>query len=249
MIELLAKIENNIKRLMGWCPNVTQSRYRSMQPVDFVNSSQNPSGKSNVENVQSKNVIFSANTTLLGLCFIICLNMVLFLARKMDYTILIPILVAIYSLLYFIVAKSLQTSVSIDENGVHLKSYEFRDITLDYKDIKSVTLDKPIKYPIELIGFLAILLTFLIAFLAYSVMAYGDWRLIISVAPLLPGYLILKYIQDRKYHDMGAQFSIRAENKSRYTRWYEVTSHYSIITDGITASGIQAAIEHNREVQ
>ena len=242
-------VVDSVKRMMGWCPNATQSRCKSFQHVEFVNPSQTPSGRSNVDNVQSKNVMFSANTTLLSLCFVICMNLVLFLGSKIDYTSLIPILVVMYSLLYFIVARSLQTSVSIDENGIHLKSYEFRNITLDYKDIKSITPDKPIKYPIELIGFLAIILTFLIALLAYSVTAYGDWRLIISVAPLVPGYLILKYGQDRKYHDMGAQLSIQAENKNRYTRWYEVTSHYSIRTDEMTASEIKAAIEHYREAQ
>lgn len=237
-----------VKKLMGWCPNVTQSQYKSSQDVDFVNISQNTSGRSNVENVQSKNVMVSSNTALLITCFVICLNLVS-LVRNMDYTILIPILVVIYSLLYFIVAKSLKTSVSIDENGVHLKSYEFRDITLDYNDIKSVTPGKTTKCSIELIVFLAIPLIFLIALLAYLVIAYGDWRLIISLAPLLPGYLFLKYWHDRRYHDMDAQLSIRSENKNRYTRWFEVTSNYSIVTDEVTAFRIQDAIEHYREVK
>ena len=164
----------------------------------------------------------------------------------MDYTILIPILVVIYSLLYFIVAKSLKTSVSIDENGVHLKSYEFRDITLDYNDIKSVTPGKTIKCSIEIIILLAIPLTFVVALLAYLVIAYGDWRLIISLAPLLPGYLFFKYGQDRRYHDVDVQLSIRSENKNRHTRWFEITSNYSIVTDEVTAFEIQDAIEHYR---
>ena len=235
----------NIRKLMGWCPSVTQSRYKSSQHVDFVNTSQNTSGRSNVENIQSKNVMFSANTTLLITCFVICLNLVS-LARNMDYTILIPILVIIYSLLYFIVAKSLQTSVSIDENGVHLKSYEFRGIRLDYNDIKSVTPKKPIKCSTEIIVLLAIPLTFIVALLVYLVIVYGDWRLIISVAPLLPGYLFFKYGQDRRYHDMDVQLSIRSENKNRHTRWFEVTSNYSIVTDEMTAFQIQYAIEHYR---
>ena len=110
-----------------------------MQHVDFVNPSQTPSGRSNVENVQSNNVMFSVNTTLFTFSFVFCLNMVLFLSRKIDYAILIPILVAMYFLFYFIVAKTFQASVSINENGVHLKSYEFKDITLNYKNIRSVT--------------------------------------------------------------------------------------------------------------
>lgn len=231
----------SVKKMMGWCPNVTQSRYRSMQPVDFVNSSQTPSGKSNVENVQSKNVMFSANTTLFTICFIICLNIVLFSSRKIDYAILIPILVAMYSLFYFILAKTFQTSVSIDKNGVHLKSYEFKDITLDYKDIRSVTPNKLIKPSNALI---AIAIIILVALLAYSVVL-KEWQLIITIAPLLPGYLLLKHKQDKEYHDLDTQLYVEHKNE----KWYEITSYHSIVTDEITASKIQAAIEHNREAQ
>ncbi len=210
---------------------------------DFVNLSQTPSGKSNVENVQSKNVMFSANTTLFTICFIICLNMVIFLSRKIDYAILIPILVVIYSLFYFIVAKTFQafqTSVSIDKNGVHLKFYEFKDITLDYKDIRSVTPNKLIKPSNALI---AIAIIILVALLAYSVVL-EEWQLIITIAPLLPGYLLLKHKQDKEYHDLDTQLYIEYENK----KWYELTAYYSIVTDDMTASRIQAAIEHNMGV-
>ncbi|HJH29215.1 MAG TPA: DUF1673 family protein [Methanosarcinaceae archaeon] len=50
----------SVKKMMGWCPNVTQSRYKSSQQINFVNPSQTPSGRSNIEYVQSKNVMFSA---------------------------------------------------------------------------------------------------------------------------------------------------------------------------------------------
>ena len=237
---MTALIEN-IRKVMGWCPNATATRNRSMQHIDFVNPSQTPSGRSNVGNVQSKNVMFSANTTLFTLCFIICLNMVLFLSRKIDYAILIPILVAMYSLFYFIVAKTFQASVSIVENGVHLKSYEFKDITLDYKDIRSVTPNKLIKPSNALI---AIAIIILVALLAYSVVL-EEWQLIITIAPLLPGYLLLKNKQDKEYHDLDTQLYVEYKNK----KWYELTPYYSIITDEMTASRIQVAIEHYMEAQ
>ena len=47
---------------------------------------------------------------------------------------------------------------------------------------------------------------------------------------------------------MDVQLSIQSKNKNRYTRWYELTSYYSVITDVMTASRIQVAIEHYREV-
>ena len=236
----MTALVENIRKVMGWCPNATPVMRKSMQHVDFVNPSQIPAGRLNVENVQSKNIMFSANTTLFTLCFITCLNMVLFLAQKIDYATLIPILVVMYSLLYFIVAKIFRASISIDENGVHLKSFEFRDITLDYRDIKSVNPDKLIKHSAALI---AVVIMVLSALVIFSVVL-GEWELIITISPLLPGYLFLKHKQDREYHDLNTQLYIQAENKSRYTRWFELTSHYSIITDKMTASEILAAIEH-----
>lgn len=235
-------VAENIRKVMGWCPNATQVMQKSIQSVNFVNSSQNPSGSSSVGNVQSKNIMFSANTTLFTLCFVICLNLVLFLAQKIDYAILIPILVVMYSLFYFIVAKTFQASISINENGVHLKSFEFRNITLDYRNIKSVNPDKLIKPSIALIAIVIMVLGALVIFSVVS----GEWELIITISPLLPGYVFLKHKQDREYHDLDTQLYIQAENKSRYTRWFELTPYYSIITDEMTASEIQAAIEHYR---
>lgn len=237
----MTTLVENIRKVMGWCPNATPVMRKSMQHVDFTNPSQTPSGRLNLENVQSKNIMFSANTTLFTICFIICLNLVLFLARKIDYATLIPILVVMYSLFYCIVAKTFQTSVSIDENGVHLKSFEFRDITLDYKGIKSVTPDKLMKPSVVLI---AIMIIVLAALVIHSIVL-GDWKLIITIFPLLPGYLILKHKQDREYHDLDTQLYIQSKN----TRWYEISPYYSIITDRMTASRMQTAIEHYMEAQ
>ncbi|MGP8337381.1 MAG: hypothetical protein ACT6FC_04010 [Methanosarcinaceae archaeon] len=88
----------------------------------------------------------------------------------------------------------------------------------------------------------------LVAFLVFLVV-FGEWRLIIAISPLIPGYLFLKYKQNRKYPDLDMQLDIKAENKNRYTRWYELTSYYSIITNEMTASKIQAAIEYHMEAQ
>ena len=249
---MITNMVDKIKRVVGWCPNATPARNRSMQPVDFVNSSQTPFGRSNVENVQSKNILFPENSFLSLLCFVICFNLILQLSIYLDYAISIPIIVAIYSLLYLIVVKTFQASVSIDENGVHLKSFMFKNITLDYKDIRSVTPKepmKPIKCSTKIKILLAIPLTFIITLFTYSMVAYGEWQCILPVIPLLPGYLFFKYKYDRRYHDMYAQLTIRSENKNRYTQWYELTSYYSVITDEMTASRIQDAIGHYMEAK
>ena len=230
-------VAETVRKVMGWCPNVTPARYRSMQPVDFEYTSQIPSGGSNVESIQSNNVAFSANTSLFTLCFVICFYLVIPLARNMDYAISIPILVGMCSLFYFIVVKIFQANISIDENGVHFKSFGLRNFTLNYRDIKSVT---PNKYAKPSNVVMAAMLMILAALLAYSVIS-GEWQVILPIAALLPGGLLAKHKQDRKYHDLDTQLYIEYENK----KWYELTAYYSIVTDGITASGIQTAIEHN----
>ena len=233
----MAEFIDCVKRLMGWCPNVTQSRYRSMQPVDFEYTSQIPSGGSNAESIQSNNVLFPANTFLFIIWCAISFNLGFTLARNLNYAILIPFLVVMYFLLYFIMVKTFQANISIDENGVHLKSSGLRYITLNYRDIKSITTNKPTK-PSNVV--MAAMLMILAALLAYSVIS-GEWQMILPIAALLPGGLLAKHKQDKEYHDLDTQLYIEYENK----KWYELTSYYSIITDEMTASGIQAAIEHN----
>ncbi len=230
----------SVKRMMGWCPNVTQSRYRSMQPVDFVQPLLKASGISNVENIQSKNILFPANTFLFIIWCAISFNLGFTFARNLDYAILIPFLVVMYFLLYFIMVKTFQANISIDENGVHLKSSGLRYITLNYRDIKSITTNKPTK-PSNVV--MAAMLMILAVLFAYSVIS-GEWQVIIPIAALLPGGLLVKHKQDRKCHDLDTQLYIEYENK----KWYELTPYYSIVTNGITASGIQAAIEHNMGV-
>ena len=236
-------VTEKIRKMMGWCPNANPVIHKHIRSVDFANLSLEHPGRPNVEKFQSKNVMFSSNTILFTLCFVISLNLILPLARNLDYAILIPILVGIYSLLYFIAAKTFKAHISIDENGVLLRYFELRDVILNYRDIKSITIKKVVNPPIGLIAIaLLILVAMLVALLADSIMS-GKWNLIISIAPLFPLYLLAKHKQDRAYHNLNTQLYIQYEDKNR--RWYELT-YYSIITDETTASGIQAAIEHYR---
>jgi len=228
----------NIRKVMGWCPNVTPVGSRSMQPVDFAHSSLRAPDGLNVENIQSRNVLFPANTYLFVLWIAISFNLVSTLVRNQDYAILIPFLIVMNFLLYLIILKTLQANILINENGMHLKSTGLRDITLHCRDIKSIKTGKPTK-PSNVV--MAVMLIILAAFLIYFVIS-GEWQLIIPIAALVPGCLLMKQKQDREYHDLDTQLYIEYENK----KWYELTPYYSIVIDGITASKIQAAIEHYR---
>ena len=231
----------SVKRMMGWCPNATATRNRSMQHIDFVNPSQTPSGRSNVGNVQSKNVVFYANSYLLYFCIVAGLDLVLFVFKNLDYAILIPIIVIIYSFLYFIVTKTYQANISIDEKGLHLNSLGLKNITLAHKDIKSVAPNKLVKTSNTLIAVILIIIVALFACLV----VLEEWHFVITTAPLLLGCLLLMHKQGKEYHDLDTKFYVEYKNK----KWYELTSHYSIVTDEMTASRIRAAIEHYMEAQ
>ncbi len=238
---MIINMAETVRKVMGWCPNVTPARYRSMQHIDFVNPSHTPSGRSNVENVHSNNVMFSANNSLLGFCFALGFNLILNVFRNLDYSLLIPIIVVIYSFFYFIVLKTFQASVSIDKSSVHLKSIGLKDITLNYKDIRSVTPNKHTKISST---WIAIILILFAVFFAYLVVS-EEWQHIIIIASLLPWLFSVKHKHDRQYHDLNTQLYVEYKNK----KWYELTPYYSIITDEMTASRIKAAIEHYTEAQ
>ena len=225
----------NIKKLMGWCPSVTPMGYTLNKQVDFENTSQFPSGRSNVENFESNNILFSANTTVFTFCCVISINLFLKFVWNLDYAVLIPILMLMYSLLYFFQVKMLQASISIDENGVQLKSFELRDIILNYNDINSVKTFKLNKPSI------AIMPIIVVALLAYSVIS-GEWKSIVLIAPMLPWYLLIKLRQDREKHNLDTQLFIESKKK----KWWQLSPYYSVITDQLTAFGIQDVIENHR---
>ena len=227
-----------IRKMMGWCPNVNPTGYTLNRQVVFENPLQIPSGRSNVEKFESDNVLFYANTSVFTFCFIVSLNLVLMFGRNLDYAVLIPILMLMYSFFYFLEVKMFQASISIDKNGVYLESFELRDVLLNYNDIKSVktfNLNKPS------IALIAVALIIVVALLAYSVIS-GEWKLIISIAPVLPWYLLIKQRHDREKHNLDTQLFIESRNK----KWYQLSQYYSVITDQLTAHRIQAVIENYR---
>lgn len=223
----------NIRKIMGWCPGVTPTGYTLKMQVDFENPSQIPHGRTNDKIFESNNMLFSYNSAIFTFCLIMSLNLVLLFGRNLEYALLIPILVLMYSLLYFLQVKMLQASISIDENGVNLKSIGLRDILLNYNDIKSVKIFKFNKPSILLI---AIMLIIVAAFLVFLVMS-GEWEVIISIAPMVPWYFLIK---EHEKPNLDTQLYIESSKKM----WYQFSPYYSVITDRLTAAGIQAAIEH-----
>jgi hypothetical protein len=242
-------VAETIRKIMGWCPNATMSKSKSSQQIDFANAEIKSLRIPDGDFVQSKNVLFPANTSLFVILGITILNVVLFLSRGIDYTVLIPIAIGASIFFYFFVIKSLRSNIFIDEHGVHLESFELRNVTIKYRDIKSVSPNKSIKFAASMTSLLAILLLIIVSLSAYSAHMRGDWQMSMLVFLIVPGYLLLKYRGDAKYQDVDTQLSIQCENKSRYSKWYEATSNYTIATDKLTASRVQDCIEHYRDVR
>ncbi|WP_157196639.1 hypothetical protein [Methanococcoides burtonii] len=128
-----------------------------------------------------------------------------------------------------------------DDASVRLKSFGLKDITLNYKEIKSITSYKLIKHSKKTsIASKGIAFTVPFTLLVHAVML-KEWKVIIAIAPLLPLYFIVNQKQNKDYRDLNAQLYIESGK-----RWYKFTPYYSIVTDEISAADIKTAIEHYR---
>ncbi|NPE28945.1 DUF1673 family protein [Methanococcoides sp. SA1] len=240
-------VAETIRKVMGWCPNATAEILKSSQQIDFVNTSLEPSRRANAELFRTENIQFPTNSILVIVCLTIGFNLLFRISSRLDFLIYLIGLTVFYIIYYFIVSKSLQASILITDSGVHLSSIALKNIRLDYKGIGSVLLNKLPEYShktstvLKLIGFAAVF-----ALVAYSVML-EEWRLILSMAPLLPLHLIAYQKQKQKqgYCKLNTQVYIEYKNK----KWYKLRPYYSLVTDEITASKIQDLIEHYREAQ
>lgn len=230
-----------IKRLMGWCPNVNSKTYKSNQPIYFANPSISPIGKTiNIQKVQSNNVIFPVNRSLIFICFAIAVSLPVSISCNLDYSILFTMIVALYTSYYFIGVKTLQASILIDENGVHLKSFGLRDITLNYKDIKSVkSFTKHVnKYSkVAAIAVMGLMFAGGFATITYIVIQ-EKWGFIISIAPLLLLFFMEQKV--KSCHGLDTRLYVESGKK----KWYKLSPYYSIVTDETTAAEIRDSIEH-----
>ncbi|HJH31153.1 MAG TPA: hypothetical protein C5S50_02960 [Methanosarcinaceae archaeon] len=235
-----------IRQLMGWCPNITPAKYRSIQPVDFEYASITPIGKTvNIQKVQSNNVIFLVNTSLTYICFAIAVSLPVSISCNLEYSILFTMIVALYTSYYLIGVKILQAKILIDENGVYLKSFGLRNITLNYKDIKSIKSSKKDvnKYSKKTsIAVMCLMFAGGFATLAY-IAILGEWGFMITITPM-----ILLYYREEKVKSCYG-LNTRMYIESRKKKWYELSPCYSVIIDETTSAEIRDSIEHYMEAQ
>lgn len=223
---------------LGWCPSVNSKIYKSNQPIYYTNPSISPTDKiAQIRPIQSGNVIFPADGSLLTLYSVIGFTLLFNLSRHLDHPVLFMGGIAMGTLYYFLAVKTFQASIRIDENGVHYKSFRLKDITLNFRDIKSI---KSVKWDSNNYSKkIWVLLAVFILILALSVL-FKEWTVIVVAAPLLPLILMLEREQEKRYHGLDTQIYIES-GKNKW--WYELSPYYSVITDKNTADRMRASIE------
>jgi len=233
----------HIKKLMGWYPSVNSWICKLDKPVDFAYPPISPIiGRMKDQPIRSGNVIFPANGSLFTLYFVIGFSFLLHFSRYLDYPILIMSSIAICGIYYLLAFKTFQASISIDENGIHYNSFRLKDITVNYRDIKSI---KSFKWDINNNSKKTrILIIVFILILALSVI-FKEWKVIAIVVPLLPMIFLLEREQQKRYHGLDTQLYIESRTNKW---WYELSQYYSVITDRITADRIRASIEKHMRV-
>lgn len=236
----MTTFSENIRKMMGWCPSVNSWTFRKEPALEFVNQQISPiNGGTKAEPIQSDNVIFPANGSLFNLCTLIGFSLLLNLSRHLDYPVLLIGGIAMCILVYFLTVKSFQSSISIDENGVHYNSFRLRDITLNYSDIKSI---KSVKWDrnnnSKKTWVLMAVFILILALLVFT----KEWKVFVVAAPMLPVILMLEKEQESRYFGLDTRLYIEPRKNNW---WYELSQYYSIITDKKTADRIRASIEQN----
>ncbi len=233
----------NIRKMMGWCPSANSWTYKPEQPVEFALPPISPiNGGMNGQLFQSGNVIFSANGSLLTLFSVIGFTLLFNLSRYLDYSVLLMGSIAMCVLCYFLYVKTFQASIRIDENGVHYNSFRLKNITLDYRDIRSI---RSIKWDSNNYSKKTWIFIILFILILALLVIFKEWKVIAAAVPILPVIFLLERKEKRRYHDMDTQVYIES-GKNNW--WYELSPYYSIITDNNTADRIRASIEQYMKV-
>lgn len=235
-INLMGKI----RQVMGWCPSENSWTYKPEHAVEFAYPPINPINRgTKSQSIQSGNVIFPADTSMFSFILILGFPLVSLLSRYLDFRALLTISITIYVLCYFIIVKSYQSSICIDEKGIRYNSFWLRNFTLNFGDIRSIksvtwVRNKYLNNP-------WILLALVILIMAISVL-FKEWIMFIWAVPSLPVILLLDREYKRRYHDLDTQLYIES-TKNKW--WYVYSPYYPIITDKNNADRIRASIEQN----
>lgn len=234
-----------IKKIMGWCPLCNKVALQTKQSCTSVNMAP-ISGKTGLfQEFQTSNVVFPANYAILLLYFIISLRLILFL-RSPEY--ISPFLVFLLLLnvsCYWLLLKTFDATVLVDKLGVHLQGFKLKELEISYNEIKCVTSHGHEKSSKKESLFLVIVGIVFCGLLLVGMAEEGDWSTFLLFISLFLLILIMERKHKTRFENLNTQLYIRMKHK----KWYEWTSHYSLITDEASAAEIKTFIEtHCKEL-
>ncbi|UGV41323.1 DUF1673 family protein [Methanococcoides orientis] len=241
---MIDSFAENIKKIMGWCP-VKDIEFRQPQKncsPDFQSASS--LGKTvNIRQFRSANVIFPTNSSLYTAFLIAGLSVLFRLPSSLGLLNYLIIVSVVYVFYFFIVSRSFQASILVNDSGVHLSSIGMKNITLNHSEISSIISNKLVEHSKKTLLMLKCIAFVIVFAIVTHMVMLGEWRTILSMIPLLPLSLFVYQKQKKDYYNLDTQLYIEYKNK----RWYKLSPYYSLITDEVTASEIEDAIEHYRK--
>lgn len=238
---------DQLKRVMGWCPDCKRTKAQAEQAYNFSNPAfmAGKAKKNSEKNPEFRisNVAFLANTSLLVFVFTIALNFIL-RAQDMRTQGISGSLVSLFVLnifYYSLWLKSLDTAAIVaDKFGVQLQAFRFRNFEIPYDEIEYVASHRLEKHSKAESVLLAIMGIALYGFVLYVAAIKNDWvgvrNGLLILIPMLP----LLFFAERK--NRLWKHDTRLYIKIKHKKWYEFTPYYSVVTDEARASELKSFI-------
>lgn len=147
-----------IKKLMGWCPvckNMAPKIESPFIPENWIPVSRKTG---NLPELRTSNVVFPANIALIMTFLMISFNLLLFLRYLWGIPLFLAVLFLLSCSCYLLALKTYDSTVLVDEVGVHLQAFIFKKL-IPYNNIESITVSRTNKKS-KKIYFLLIILGF-----------------------------------------------------------------------------------------
>ncbi|AKJ40519.1 DUF1673 family protein [Methanosarcina barkeri] len=228
-----------VRKLMGWCPACKKTTQQTKRFYDFANTATIPGKTVNILEFQTTNVIFSANTFLFILLFVICFN--LLMTHVEDISLFLVGLLLLNIPCYLLVLKTFEAAVLVDGSGIHLQAFRLKKLDIPYEEIERITSYRLEKRSKKMSLLLRIGEIAFCGFVVYMAVVKGEWKIPLLLVSLLPLILFAARKQKTQLENLNMQLYIKTKHK----KWYEWDSYYSLITDENSAAEIKSSIERH----
>ena len=161
---------------------------------------------------RTTNVIFTANTTLAILLFVICFN--LLVTYTEDISLFLVGLFLLNIPCYLLILKTFEAAVLVDRSEVHLQAFRLKRFDIPYEEIESITSYRLEKRSKEMSLLLIIGEITLCGFVIYMAVVKGEWKILLLLISLLPLILFAARKQKTQLWDLNTQLYIKTKHKN-----------------------------------